>query len=176
MIEKQRIAIVIPNDCSQTALTLALSTNLLEKDPDTNIIQFFHHAYLDYVVSRYLLENFENLDEFIIQQKYNIFLRPTIIFTLSILQMKNQELFLNNVKRLLSNEEIKYYWKISVLHVFSRFTIEDVSKVEVFGELFTEKLLLRQHFLRASTKFKNTFWFNIWQDSFIKTWAEEPKT
>ena len=176
MIKKQRISIVVPSDCSQTNLTLTLSTNLLEKDPDSNTIQFFHHAYLDYVVSRYLLENFENLDEFIIQQKYNIFLRPTIIFTLSILQIKNQELFLNNVKRLLSNEEIKYYWKLSVLHVFSSFTIDDASKVEAFGELFTEKPLLRQHFLRESTKFKNSFWFNLWQDSFIKTWAEEPNT
>ena len=176
MIEKQRISIVVPINYSETALTLALSTNLLEKDSDTNIIQFFHHAYLDYVVSRYLLESFENLDEFIIQQKYNIFLRPTIIFTLSILQMKNQELFLNNVKRLLSNEQIKYYWKFSVLHVFSSITIDDTNKVDVFGELFTEKPLLRQHFLRESTKGKNSFWFYIWQDSFIKTWAEEPNT
>ena len=176
MIEKQRTSIIVPNDCSQTDLILALSTNLLEKDPDTNTIQFFHHAYLDYVVSRYLLENFENLDEFIIQQKYNIFLRPTIIFTLSILQMKNQELFLNNVKRLLSNEEIKYYWKLSVLHVFSSFATNDASKVEAMGELFNEKLLLRQHFLRESTKFKNSFWFKIWQDSFIQTWASESKT
>lgn len=176
MIEKQRISIVVPTDCSQTALTLALSTNLLEKDPDTNTIKFFHHAYLDYVMSRYLLENFENLDDFIVQQKYNIFLRPTIIFTLSMLQIRNQDLFLNNVKRLLSNEEIKYYWKLSVLHVFSSFTTNDASKVETFGELFNEKLLLRHHFLRESTKIKNSFWFEIWNSSFLQTWTEESQT
>jgi len=176
MIEKQRISIPVPEECIQTALVMALSSNLLEKDLDTDTIQFFHHAYLDYVVSRYLLENYENLDEFIIQQKYNIFLRPTIVFTLTILQMKNQELFLNNVKQLLSNEEIKYYWKLSVLHVFSNFTTNDASKVEPFGELFNEKLLLRQHFLRESTKFNNPFWFEIWNNSFLKTWANESQT
>ena len=173
MIKKQRISIVVPSDCSQTNLTLALSANLLEKSLDANTIQFFHHVYLDYVASKCILENFENLDEFIIEQKYNIFLRPTIIFTLSMLQRKNQTLFLTNIKRLLLNKDIKYYWKLSVLHVFSNFTIDDASKVDVFGELFTEKLLLREHFLRESKKFKNSFWFKIWQDSFIKTWAEE---
>ena len=174
MIEKQRIIITIPDNCSQTALMLALSGNLLKRDSVLNTIRFFHHAYMDYVASRYLLENFENLDEFIIQQKYNIFLRPTIGLTLSILQMKNQKLFLSNVKRILSNSEIKYYWKLSVLHVFSRFeTNEYSSKIDTFGELFNENLHLRRHFLRESAQSENQFWFKVWKDSFIQDWAND---
>lgn len=173
MIKQQQTTITTPDDCSHSGLILSLSSSLLEKEPDTNVIQFFHHAYLDYVASRYLLENFENLDEFIVKQKYNIFLRPTIVFTFSILQMKNQELFLKNVKRLLLNEEVKYYWKLSVLHVFSSFKTDDPNKVKTFGELFNEDLYLRQHFLRESMKSNNSFWFEVWKDSFIQTWANQ---
>ena len=176
MIEKHRTSVIIPNSCSQTALTMALSRHLLKKDPNTNTVQFFHHAYLDYVISRYLLENFENLDEFIIEQKYNIFLRPTIIFTFSILEIRNQKLFLNNVKNILSNNEIQYYWKLSVLHVFSNFKTNDPSKIKAFGQLFNKNIILRQHFLQKSTKSKNPFWFESWIDSFIQTWANESHT
>ena len=175
MIEKQRTVIITPDNCLQD-LSLALNTNLLEKDSDTNTIQFFHHAYLDYVVSRYILENFENLDEFIVEQKYNIFLRPTIVFTFSILQMKNQESFLRNVKKILTNNEIKYYWKFSILHVFSTFETNEFSKIDTFGELLSDDLYLRQHFLRESTKSKNPFWFNVWKDSFIQIWANDLQT
>lgn len=176
MTEKQRLSVVVSNRWSEKILALASSASLVEKDSDTNTVQFFHHAYFDYVVSRYMLENFENLDAYIVEQKYNIFLRPTITFTLSILQMKDEKLFLNNVKWLLSNDEIKYYWKFSVLHVFSKFQTDSSNKVEMIGKLFSENLPLRQHFLRESEKSKNQFWFEIWQDSFIQDWAGEHET
>ena len=176
MIEKHQTTITTPGDCSLKDLKLAKSSSLLLHDSDTNTIQFFHHAYLDYVASRYMLENYNNLDEFIIQQKYNVFLRPTITFTLAILRMKNEELFLNNVQRLLSSDEIQYYWKLSTLDVFVDFKSKNPSKIDVFGELFNKNLYLRRHFLQKSTELKKSFWFEIWKNSFIRDWSAELHT
>ena len=175
MIEKQRISVPVPDDCDQDALKLALSKGLLKNNESTTTVEFFHHAYLDYVASRYVLEEFENLDEFLIREKYNVFLRPTMIFTFSMLRIQDATRFLKNVQRILSSSEIKHYWKLSVLRVFRDFKTAKPSEVDTIRKLFDEDLALRQSFLREATESKNPFWFEIWKD-YLRRWADEPDT
>ena len=175
MIEKQRISVPVPDDCAHDALKLALSRGLLKNNENTTTVEFFHHAYLDYVVSRYVLEEFETLDKFLIQEKYNVFLRPTVVFTFSMLRIQDEARFLKNVQKILSSSEIKHYWKLSVLHVFRDFKTAAPSEVNTIGKLFDEDLALRQSFLREATESKNSFWFEIWKD-YLRRWADEPHT
>lgn len=171
MIENQRIVIPYGEFQSKQGIQDALSTGIVELDINSGFIQFFHHAYLDYVISRYVILNYENFAEFLSKEDYNIFLRPTIIFTLSILHNQNVTAFMKNVNHILSSA-LKYYWKISALHAIAK--IKDLQETDVkeFGALLDSDYLLHSHFLHEITKEKNPHWFKIWKDTIFKKWFE----
>ncbi len=153
-------------------LNEALRSNIIEEDKTSRLIQFFHHAYFDYVLSRYVLQEYDNLITFLSTEQYNIFLRPTIVFTLSILHNQNFKDFLTTINNILLSD-LKYYWKISALHTISKIRELKVTDVTKFGEIVDSDYSLQRHFLREITKENNAQWFEIWKDTIIKKWIVE---
>lgn len=132
-------------------------------------IQFFHHAYLDYVVSKFILQNYSNIVDFIKNDEYNVFLRPTILFTLSMLCNFNKNTYFKNIIKICESE-LKYYWKISALKSISEINDFDGDEIEQLGVLLTKNLILQRHFLSEISKIKNPFWFMVWSNSFLIDW------
>ncbi|MHB8546549.1 MAG: NACHT domain-containing protein [Nitrosotalea sp.] len=132
-------------------------------------IQFFHHAYLDYVLSKFIIQNYSNIVEFLKEDEYNVFLRPTIEFTLSLLHNINKKRYLDNILKIYKSN-LKYYWKISALKSLSEGKDFDIDEVMPIGALLTDDLILQRHFLIEVSKVVNPFWFRIWSDSFLINW------
>ena len=172
MMVNRRYAIPSETLPSLIGLNQSLSSNIIEEDKTSGLIQFFHHAYFDYVLSRSVLQQYDNLITFLSKEEYNIFLRPTIVFTLSILHNRNLKDFITIINAILLSN-LKYYWKISALHAISKIKDLKASDVIKFGEIVDSDSSLQRHFLREITKENNIQWFEIWKESIIKRWITE---
>lgn len=172
MIETHRIIIPYEEYGSAVGIQESLRQNIIDRDLSRNFIQFFHHAYLDYVISKFLIQQYETFVDFVLDEEYNIFLRPTIIFALSFLFNRNPNEYTSNVEKIL-NSELKFYWKISTLNSFAR--IDEISheNAERIGKILDSKPILQRHFLREVARQENVNWFVLWKDSFIKKWFEK---
>lgn len=167
MVSEQKILIPESKLESSSYLAEAGSRNIIKIEESR--IQFFHHAYLDYVVSKLILEKYHSIIDYIKKDEYNVFLRPTILFTLSLLHAQNKKRYLENVYEI-CNSTLKYYWKISTLKSLSEVEDFEVNETKELGILFTKDLALQRHFLSEISKQKNSFWFKIWNDTFLKEW------
>lgn len=175
MIESQRVVVPFAEFHSEEGMHEVLNTNIIEHDSATGLIQFFHHAYLDYVISRYVILNYTNFVKFLSEEEYNIFLRPSIVFTLSILHNQNVINFMTNVNNILVSD-LKYYWKISALHALAKIKDLKITDVEKFGALLDSDYSLQSHFLHEIAMEKNQHWFKIWEDTFFKKWFEKEQS
>ncbi len=170
MVLEQKIIISKTNLQSSAHLDEIASRNII--DLKDSKIQFFHHAYLDYVVSKLILEKFDSMIDYIKKNEYNVFLRPTILFTFSLLYAQNMKKYLENISEICLSE-LKYYWKISAMKSLSEIWAFGDNDLTSLGEILTKDLALQRHFLAEVSKEKNSFWFDNWSDNFLKKWYEE---
>ena len=168
MIKNQTISISYDKLSENKYIPELSSRNIIIHDKKINSITFFHHAYLDYIASRFII-NKANFITYIKEQEYNIFLRPTIVFTLLILHKNDPNRFIKVLEQIL-NSNLKYYWKISALTALSKInnTKIDLNKV---GQCFSDVLTLQRHFLIEMTNEKNSFWYNTWNDTLFTEWT-----
>lgn len=167
MVSVQKIILPLAMLEDSTKLYEVGSRDIIKTSNDQ--IQFFHHAYLDYVVSKVIIQNYSNIVDYIKEDEYNVFLRPTIGFTLSLLYTINKIKFLDNIIQICKSD-LKYYWKISALKSLSEASEFAVEETKCIGLLLTEDLILQRHFLIEVSKTGNPFWFKIWSDSFLSQW------
>ncbi len=167
MMEGQR-TVISENVLKSTEELFELKSRNIVRS-ETEQLQFFHHAYLDYVLSRYVLTKYEKLSDFLKAEEYNIFLRPTIKFTLSLLYTRNKNKYFENVRNILKSD-LKHYWKISTLNSLAE--LDDVTEQDVrwLGELLNSEFLFQRHFLKGIVDIANEYWFTIWQKSFFTEW------
>ena len=166
MIKLQKISIPYSADIVHEIL----SENLVLRDELTGLVSFFHHAYLDYVVSRFILEKYDTIVDFIQQDQYNIFLRPTIVFALSILHRRDAKKSIKVIVNIL-NSEIQYYWKISAITALAKIQKSDDQDFTELGNILSKEIMLQRHFLMEITKQNNSFWFDLWHDSIFVEWS-----
>ena len=170
MIKNQTVSISYDQLPKNEYISELSSRNIIIHDQKINSITFFHHAYLDYVASRFILNN-DNFVTYIQEQEYNIFLRPTIVFTLLILYKNDPKRFVNILEQIL-NSDLKYYWKISALTALSEIkNIKiDLNKI---GQCLSNTSALQRHFLIEIYNKKNPFWYNLWNETFFTDWTSQ---
>lgn len=170
MSTKQRVSILYENLETQNYLQEILSRNIVFRETSTNQIRFFHHAFLDYVLSKYILSKHEEFVDYIAKDEYNVFLRPTIIFALSMLSKRDSLQFVKTLEKIL-HSDLKYFWKISSLTSLARIEKFDSESLSSIGDFLSENIVLQRHFLIEIQKQMNSFWFDLWKNSFFVKWA-----
>ena len=106
------------------------------------------------------------------EAEYNVFLRPTIVFTLSLLHKRDPNQFVSTIERMLKSN-LKYFWKISALTAMSQVTDLGEQDFSEIGSLLAEKMLQR-HFLREAEKQANAIWFELWKGTAFAEWVSDP--
>ena len=150
-----------------------LSRNIVLSDNLHDQIRFFHHAYLDYVASRFIITKHAEFVDFLLEDEYNVFLRPTIVFALSVLHQRNPEQAVTVIEKILTSQ-LKHFWKISALTALAKFDKSNSRCFEMLGRLLTENPMLQRHFLMEINKQTNLIWYELWKDSFIFYWSASP--
>lgn len=170
MYSTQSITVPYDDLGSHDVMHEILSRNIVLRDKNHDRIGFFHHAYLDYVISRFILARHSEFVRFLLDDEYNIFLRPTIVFALSVLYTRDPDQFVAVINKILRSE-LKYFWKISALTALAGVKESTRRNFNVLGDLLTNEAILQRHFLMESTKQRNPLWFDLWKGSFLSDWA-----
>ena len=150
-----------------------LSRNIILSEERHDQIRFFHHAYLDYVASRFIIARHAEFVDFLLENEYNVFLRPTIVFALSVLYQRNPEQVIGVIEKILTSQ-LKHFWKISALTALAKIDKSSTRSFATLGRLLTEKSMLQRHFLMEINKQANFFWYDLWKDSFFIDWSSSP--
>lgn len=153
------------------AMHQILSRSIILRDGLNDKICLFHHAYLDYVISRFILEKYDGVVDYLQEHEYNIFLRPTIVFTLSLFNKRDPKKLIKVIEKILGSQ-LKNFWKISALTALAKIVENNNQDFINLGKFLTTDAMLQRHFLTEITKYKNNFWFNMWRDSFFREWSE----
>ena len=170
MAASQRVSIPYEDFGNRDLMYQICSKSILNMDD--GLIEFFHHAYLDYVMSRFIIER-GDVPKFVSDSEYNVFLRPTIVFTLSLLHKKDSAQFVSTVESMLKSN-LKYFWKISALTAMSQITDLDGQDFSAIAELLTREKVLRGHFFMESAKQANPVWFELWKGTYFEKWISDP--
>ena len=151
---------------------LALSANVLRHVRRTGHVAFFHHAYLDYVLSRAVLEGRSGIVGFLRSDEHNLFARPALPLTLEMARDRDARKFAATVSEMLRSD-LKHYWKTAAAAALARVDGGDAASYDGIGRLLTEKNMLQRHFLAEAVERKNAFWLGAWGDSFLEGWASD---
>ena len=170
MAKRQQMAIPYDDFGDQGLMDGVCGEGVLVRNKDSLV--FFHHAYLDYVISKFIIER-QDLVDFVSNDRYNTFLRPTVVFALSWLHRDKPALFAGTIERILKSD-LKYFWKISALTAMSQITELGGQDFPAIAELLTRKKVLRGHFLIESAKRANPVWFELWKDTYFEKWILDP--
>ena len=170
MTASQHVSIPYEDFGNRYLMDQICSKNILNRND--GLLGFFHHAYLDYVMSRSIIERGDVVKS-VSEAEYNVFLRPTIVFTLSLLHKRDPARFVNAVERMLKSN-IKYFWKISSLTAVSQINDLGGQDFSEIGRLLTENKLLQRHFLIEAEKQANPLWFELWKGTAFAEWVSDP--
>ena len=151
---------------------LALSAGVLRPVRSTGRVAFFHHAYLDYVLSRAVLEGRSGIVGFLKQDEHNLFARPALPFTFEMARDRDAREFVETVSEMLRSD-LKHYWKTAAAAALARVDGGDAAGYDGIGRLLTELPMLQRDFLAEAVERKNAFWLGAWGGSFLEEWASD---
>ena len=170
MTELQRVSVPYDDFGDSGLMTSICSGNVLVRNHGP--LEFFHHAYLDYVMSRLIIER-GGVAKFVSDDEYNVFLRPTAVFALSLLHKRNPARFAGEVEQILRSN-LKYFWKISALTAVSQIGDLGGQDFSAIAGLLTGDRVLRGHFFMEAAKRANPLWFELWQGPYFEGWISDP--
>ena len=160
-----------PDD--QEAADAALSAGILARAGAGGMIRYFHHAYMDYAMSRALLERHRPIEAYLRADEYNVFLRPTLSMALAMAHERDADEFASIVMGV-AGADIKHHWKIAAVAALA-----DAAHGEGCGAcaglagMLSERPILQRHFLMALAKRRGASWFYMWGEA-ITGWAADP--
>ena len=152
-------------------LDAACSNNILEVSGDH--ARFFHHAYLDYVASRYVLRAHPDIVGFLESDPHNVFFLPTLAFTLSLMRDGGKLQYLKTIASI-CNSNLQYYWKSAALKSLAELDGFSKDEIDPIGRILSADTDLQRHFLLAATGSANPFWLHTWSGTQLKKWLEKP--
>ena len=155
------------------AAACARSSGILVRTEDGGSVRYFHHAYLDYAMSRALLERHQPVEEYLRADEYNVFLRPTLSFALAMAHKRDPGGFATAVEEIL-RAGIKYHWKIVAVESLASVEPESGAAYARLEALLTDQPLLQRHFLRGLAERRNASWLLAWGDT-VLAWASDPR-
>ena len=149
----------------------AQSSGILERTRDDGGIRYFHHAYLDYAMSRALLERHQPMEEYLRADERNMFLRPTLSFALAMAHKRDPGAFASIVEGII-RADIKHHWKIAALESLASVEPESGAAYARLKTLLTDQPVLQRHFLMALTRRRNASWLLAWGDT-LRAWMAD---
>ena len=149
---------------------LALSANVLRPVRRTGRVAFFHHAYLDYALSRAVLEGRSGIAGFLKSDEHNLFARPALPLMLEMARDRDARGFVETVSEMLRSG-LKHYWKTAAAASLASVDSGDAAGYDGIGQLLTGLPMLQRHFLAEAAERKNAFWLGAWGGSFLEEWA-----
>ena len=170
MTELQRVSIPYEDFGNRDLMGQICSKNILVRKP--GLLWFFHHAYLDYVMSRFIIER-KDVVGFISSDEYNVFLRPTLVFTMSLLHKRDPARFVRTIEQMLQSG-LKHFWKTSALTALAQVPGLGGQDFSNIGRLLTGEKMLQRHFLMEAERQKSRLWFELWQGTFFAEWVSDP--
>ena len=153
------------------ASALAQSSGMLVRTRDGGSIRYFHHAYLDYAMSRALLERHQPVEEYLRADEYNVFLRPTLSFALAMAHKRDSGAFASIVEGII-RADIKHHWKIVALESLASVEPESGTTYARLKTLLTDQPLLQRYFIIGLVTQRNASWLLEWCDTLV-TWASD---
>lgn len=155
------------------AAARAQSSGILVRTRDGGCVRYFHHAYLDYAVSRALLERHQPLEEYMCADERNVSLRPALPPALAMAHRRDPGKFASAVEEMLL-ADIKYHWKIAALASLASVAPEGGGAYAGLEAPLTDQPVLQRHFLVALARRRNASWLRAWGGP-ILAWASDPR-
>lgn len=149
----------LDNACSSGILTIS-----------GDHMRFFHHAYLDYVASKLVLHDHPDILTFLAADSYNVFLLPTLGFTLSLVHDGGKSEYLRTVMSV-CRSDLQYYWKIAAVRSLAELDGFSAEEIEPMGRLLTGDHVLQRHFLLEAGRASNPFWLRVWSGQRMEKWS-----
>ena len=153
------------------AAARAQSSGILVRTEDGGSIRYFHHAYMDYAMSRALLERHQPVEKHLRADEHNMFLRPTLSFALAMAHKRDPGVFASIVEGIV-RADIKHHWKITALESLASVEPEDGTAYAKLKTLLTDQPVLQQHFLIALARRRNASWLLAWGDT-LSAWIAD---
>ena len=157
----------------QEAAEQAQSSGVLVRTGNGGAIRYFHHAYLDYAMSRALLERHQPVEKYLRADEYNVFLRPTLPFALAMAHKRDSGEFASIVEGII-RADIKYHWKIAALGSLASVVPEDDTAHARLESLLTDQPILQRHLLIGLARRRNTSWLHVRSETLV-AWASDPR-
>lgn len=170
-MSRARKTLVPPVPGDVAAATQVQSSGILVRTGDGSGVRYFHHAYMDYVMSRALLERHQPVEEYLRADEYNMFLRPTLSLALVMARKRDPGEFATAVEGIL-RADIKYHWKIVALESLASVAPEGRNTYARLKTLLTDQPVLQRHFLMALTRHHNASWLLAWGNT-LHDWAAD---
>ncbi len=170
MAKAARTAVPLGQLGDAGASYLAQSATLLRRVRHTGRVAFFHHAYLDYVLSRATLEDQSGVMGLLRSDEHNLFVRPSLPLMLAMAHERSPREFSKLTAGILRSS-LKHYWKMAAAAALARVSDGSAAGYNGVGQLLTEQAMLQRHFLIEAAMKKNAFWLGAWGDTFLKDWA-----
>ena len=155
------------------AANAALSANILLRAGAGGLVRYFHHAYMDYAMSRALIERHQPIEDYLHADEYNVFLRPTLSLALAMAHNRDAGEFASIVKGV-AGADIKHHWKIAAVAALADTAHDERCGACVgLAGMLSERPILQRHFLMALAKHRGASWFHVWGEA-ITGWAADP--
>ena len=170
MVESRRTA--VPRHAIEGlagGLDSACSSGILKISGDH--VRFFHHAYLDYVASKFILRDHPNIATFLEADPYNVFLLPTLGFALSLVHDGGRPEYLRTVMSMCGSD-LQYYWKIAAVRSLAELDDFSAEEISPMGRLLTADPALQRHFLLEASRAANPFWLRVWSGR-MEEWSAQ---
>ena len=165
---------LVPYDPGDTeASEQAQSSGILVRTMNGDNIRYFHHAYLDYAMSRALLERHQPVEKYLRADEYNVFLRPTLSLALAMAHKRDPGEFASIVGGII-RADIKYHWKIAALESLASVVPESGGTYARLEGLLTDGSILQRHFLIGLAKRRNASWLPAWGGT-LAAWASDAR-
>ncbi len=127
-------------------INFLITENLLTEVGNDNI-QFFHQTFFDYVFARFFVESEKVLVEELENNIQDLFTRSRVKQVINYLKYYDEYLYENEVRRILSNEKIRFHIKLIIIDLFTFY--EDILQEEksIFNDIIAPTSVLCDKFL-----------------------------
>ena len=155
------------------AAAQAQSSGILARTGDGGSVRYFHHAYLDYAMSRALLERHQPVVECLHADEYSVFLRPALPLALAMAHERDPGGFASAVEEIVL-ADVGHRWKIAALASLASVAPESRAAYAGLEAPLTEQPVLQRHFLASLARRQNASWLRAWGDILV-AWASDPR-
>lgn len=145
MYEKQTLTIRKKKYDNEN-INFLITENLLTEVGNNNI-QFFHQTFFDYVFARFFVESEKSLNDELENNIQDLFTRSRVKQVINYLKYYDEYLYENEVRKILSNENIRFHIKLIIIDLFTFYEDILLEEKKIFNEIISQIPVLCDKFL-----------------------------